>query len=328
MTLSAFSDELAQVRTKKKEFLAQIDRIVPWGEWAAEIKPCDYKGERGNKPYDLERMLRIYMLQNLYDLSDMGTVAEVIDSRAFSAFCGVNSSNQAPDGDTPGRFRHILEENGIQQKRFAQVVRRLMEEGLILKKGTIVDATIIEAPSSARNKRIEREPDAHPVKKGNTWHFGFKAHIGADQDGGLVHSVEGTSANTHDVTRMPNPLTGEETAVYGDSWYPGAEKRDDAITRNTKGKKSKYKTNRRPSQGKKNSVRSKAQIKRREHETSSVRARAEHVFGLVKGQSFATDKFENTASSAYRVPEHRAAGAEGGAGTGIHKDRPWHAGIV
>ncbi len=155
MTLSAFSDELAQVRTKKKEFLAQIDRIVPWGEWAAEIKPCDYKGERGNKPYDLERMLRIYMLQNLYDLSDMGTVAEVIDSRAFSAFCGVDSSNQAPDGDTLGRFRHILEENGIRQKRFAQVVRRLMEEGPILKKGTIVDATIIEAPSSARNKRKE-----------------------------------------------------------------------------------------------------------------------------------------------------------------------------
>ena len=128
MTLSAFSDELAQVRTKKKEFLAQIDRIVPWGEWAAEIKPCDYKGERGNKPYDLERMLRIYMLQNLYDLSDMGTVAEVIDSRAFSAFCGVDSSNQVPDGDTLGRFRHILEENGIQQKLFAQVVRRLMEK--------------------------------------------------------------------------------------------------------------------------------------------------------------------------------------------------------
>ena len=137
MTLSAFSDELANVRTKKKEFLAQIDRIIPWGKWVEEIrpcyykgergnkpypleiKPCYYKGERGNKPYDLELMLRIYMLQNLYDLSDMGTVAEVIDSRAFSEFCGVDSSNQVPDGDTLGRFRHILEENGIQQKLFA-----------------------------------------------------------------------------------------------------------------------------------------------------------------------------------------------------------------
>lgn len=284
MTLSAFSDELANVRTKKKEFLSQIDRIVPWGEWMAEIKPCDYKGERGNKPYDLERVLRIYMLQNLYDLSDMGTVAEVIDSRAFSEFCGVDCSNQVPDGDTLGRFRHILEENGIQQKLFAQVVQSLTKKGLILKKGTIVDSTIIEAPSSTQNKKKERDPDAHQVKKGNTWHFGYQAHIGADQDSGLVHSVEVTGANTHDVTMVPKLLTGEETAVYGDSGYLGAEKRDDAITRNTKGKKIKYKTNRRPSQSKKNSVRSKAQIKRREHEKSSVGAKVEHGFGVVKGR--------------------------------------------
>ena len=238
ITLSAFSDELANVRTKKKEFLAQIDRIVPWGEWDAEIKQCYYKGERGNKPYDLELMLRIYMLQNLYDLSDMGTVAEVIDSRAFSEFCGVDSSNQVPDGDTLGRFRHILEENGIQQKLFAQVVQHLMEKGLILKKGTIVDSTIIEAPSSTKNKKKERDPDAHQVKKGNTWHFGYKAHIGVDQDSGLVHSIEVTSANTHDVTMVPKLLTGEETTVYGDSGYLSAEKRDDAIIRNTKGKRS------------------------------------------------------------------------------------------
>ena len=284
ITLSTFSDELANVRTKKKEFLAQIDRIVPWGKWVEEIRPCYYKGERGNKPYDLELMLRIYVLQNLYDLSDMGTVAEVIDSRAFSEFCGVDSSNQVPDGDTLGRFRHILEENGIQQKLFTQVVQSLTEKGLILKKGTIVDSTIIEAPSSTKNKKKERDPDAHQVKKGNTWHFGYKAHIGVDQDSGLVHSVEVTGANTHDVTMVSKLLTGEENAVYGDSGYLGAEKRDDAITRNTKGKKIKYKTNRRPSQIRKKSVRSQAQIKRREHEKSSVRAKVEHVFGVVKGQ--------------------------------------------
>ena len=284
ITLSTFSDELADVRTKKKEFLGQIDRIVPWGKWVEEIRPCYYKGERGNKPYDLELMLRIYMLQNLYDLSDMGTVAEVIDSRAFSEFCGVDSSNQVPDGDTLGRFRHILEENGIQQKLFTRVVQSLTEKGLILKKGTIVDSTIIEAPSSTKNKKKERDPDAHQVKKGNTWHFGYKAHIGVDQDSGLVHSVEVTGANTHDVTMVSKLLTGEENAVYGDSGYLGAEKRDDAITRNTKGKKIKYKTNRRPSQSKKKSARSKAQIKRREHEKSSVRAKVEHVFGVVKGQ--------------------------------------------
>ena len=111
MSLSALSDELAQVRTKKKEFLTQMDRIIPWGEWIALIRPCYYKGERGNKPYDLERMLRIYMIQNLYNLSDMATVAEVIDSRAFSDFCGVESSNQVPDGDTLGRFRNLLIQN-------------------------------------------------------------------------------------------------------------------------------------------------------------------------------------------------------------------------
>ena len=284
ITLSVFSDELASVRTKKKEFLAQIDRIVPWGEWIEEIKPCYYKGERGNKPYDLELMLRIYLLQNLYDLSDMATVAEVIDSRAFSEFCGVDSSNQVPDGDTLGRFRHILEKNGIQQKLFAQVVNTLMEKGLILKKGTIVDSSIIEAPSSTKNQKKERDPDAHQVKKGNAWHFGYKVHIGVDKDSGLAHTVEVTGANVHDVTMVPKLLTGMEETVYGDSGYLGAEKREDAVIKNLAGKKIKYKTNRRPSQSKNKSVRSQAQIKRREHEKSSVRAKVEHVFGVVKGQ--------------------------------------------
>ncbi len=284
ISLSAFSDELANVRTKKKAFLEQIDRIVPWGEWVAIVKPHYYKGERGNKPYDLELMLRIYMLENLYDLSDMGTVAEVIDSRAFSEFCGVDSGNQVPDGDTLGRFRNLLEEHGLQQQFFAQVLTTLMERGLILKKGTIVDSTIIAAPSSTKNQKKERDPDAHQVKKGNAWHFGYKAHIGADKDSGLVHTVEVTGANVHDVTMVPKLLTGEETVVYGDSGYLGAEKREDAVTHNTDGKKIKYKTNRRPSQSKNKSKRSQAQIKRREHEKSSVRAKVEHVFGVVKGQ--------------------------------------------
>ena len=133
ITLSAFNDELAQVRTKKKEFLAQMDRIIPWGEWKALIQPYYYKGERGNKPYELELMLRLFILQNLYNLSDEGTVAEVIDSRAFSEFCGVDSSNQVPDGDTLGRFRNLLMKHGLQQQLFAQVVTMLMERGLILK---------------------------------------------------------------------------------------------------------------------------------------------------------------------------------------------------
>ena len=180
MSLSTLNDELSQVRTKKREFLGEIERIVPWEKWISIIKPYYYKGARGNKPYDLERMLRIYLVQNLYNLSDMATVAEVIDSRAFSDFCGVESSNQVPDGDTLGRFRNILMRNGIQQELFAQVVELLMQRGLILKRGTIVDSTFIEAPSSTKNEKKERDPEAHSAKKGNTRHFGYKAHIGVD----------------------------------------------------------------------------------------------------------------------------------------------------
>ena len=150
ISLSNLEDELSQVRTKKKEFLEQIERIVPWNEWVAMIKLCYYKGERGNKPYELELMLRLYLIQNLYNLADEATVAEVTDSRAFSDFCGVESSNQIPDGDTLGRFRNLLVKNELQEKLFAQVVEQLTARGLILKKGTIVDSTIIAAPTSTK----------------------------------------------------------------------------------------------------------------------------------------------------------------------------------
>lgn len=283
MSLSAFTDELAQVRTKKKEFLEQINRIIPWGEWITLIQPSYYKGERGNKPYDLELMLRIYMLENLYDLSDEGTVAEVIDSRAFSDFCGVDSSNQVPNGDTLGRFRNLLIQNGLQDQLFTQVVVMLMERGLILKKGTIVDSTINSAPSSTKNKDKKRDPDAHQTKKGNTWHFGYKAHIGVDRDSGLVHTVKATGANVHDVSMTPELLHGEEETVNGDSGYVGAEKRKDAVVRNKKGKKIRYQINRRPSQIKKLSKSGQYKAKKREHAKSSVRAKVEHVFGIVKG---------------------------------------------
>lgn len=284
LSLSALSDELSQVRTKKREFLAEIDRIVPWEKWISNIKPYYYKGERGNEPYDLERMLRIYLVQNLYNLSDMAAVAEVIDSRAFSDFCGVESSNQVPDGDTLGRFRNILLRNGIQQELFAQVVELLMQRGLILKRGTIVDSTFIEAPSSTKNEKKERDPQAHSAKKGNTWHFGYKAHIGVDKESGLVHTVKVTAANEHDVTVTSELLTGEEEEVYGDSGYLGAEKRPEALKKNKAGKSVHYKINRRPSQSKNKSARSQAQIKRHEHEKSSVRAKVEHVFAVVKLQ--------------------------------------------
>ena len=229
-------------------------------------------------------MIRIYILQNLYNLSDAATRNEIIDSRAFSVFCEVESSNQIPDGDTIGRFRNLLIENGIQERFFGYIVDALSRKGLILKKGTIVDSTFIEAPSSTKNKDKTRDPDAHSAKKGNTWHFGYKAHVGVDKDSGIVHSVEVTSANVHDVSMVPALLTGDEEVVYGDSGYLGADKRDDSVKKNKNGKKINYKINKRPSQSKNRSVRSQAQIKRREHEKSSVRSKVEHVFAVVKGQ--------------------------------------------
>jgi IS5 family transposase len=284
LTLSLYKDELAQAKTSKKEFLVLMEDIIPWGEWLGIIQPYYYSGERGNKPYPLETMLRIHIVQNLYDLSDMGTMTEVIDSRAFSEFCGVESSNQIPDGDTIGRFRNLMIQNGLQEELFAQVLSLLGEKNLILKRGTIVDSTIINAPSSTKNKEKQCDPDAHQSKKGNMWYFGYKAHIGVDKDSGLVHHVKVTGANTHDVTMVTGLLTGEEETVHGDSGYLGVQKREGAIVKNKAGKRIYYKINRRPSQSKHASMRSQGQIKRREREKSSVRAKAEHVFGVVKNR--------------------------------------------
>ena len=282
--MSLISDELGQASTKKKEFLGIMEKLIPWSQWVGIVQPHYYKGERGNKPYDLELMLRIYVLQHLYNLADDTARNEIIDSRAFSQFCGVDSSNQVPDGDTLGRFRNLLVKNGLQEKLFSQVVVLLMERGLILKKGTIVDSTIISAPSSTKNKDKQRDPDAHQVKKGNTWHFGYKAHVGVDKDSGIVHTIKVTAANQHDVSMTSELLTGEETVVYGDSGYLGAEKREDAVKKNKNGKRIRYKINRRPSQIAKKSTRSQGQLKRREREKSSIRAKVEHVFAVVKGQ--------------------------------------------
>ena len=293
MTLSYFCDELSQTKTSKKMFLKGMEKLIPWEKWIVVIKPCYYKGERGNKPYDLKLMLRIYILQNLYDLSDMRVMTEVIDSRAFSEFCGIDSSNQVPDGDTIGRFRNILEINGIQEKLFSQVVEILKQKGLILKKGTIVDSTIICAPSSTKNKEKKRDPQAHPVKKGNVWYFGYKAHVGVDSKTGLVHTVKTTAANVHDVTVTQDLLTGEESFVYGDSGYLVADKRENAVLRNQSGKKIRYKINRRPSQIRKLSKSGQYLIKKSEHQKSSIRAKVEHLFCVVK-------KFFNYRKTLYR----------------------------
>ena len=148
-----------------------MEGLIPWSDWIGIIKPHYYKGERGNKLYELELRLRIHLLQGLYNLADMAVMNEVIDSRAFSELCGVGSSNQVPDGDTIGRFRGLLVKHGLQKKLFAQVVKLLEEKGLLLKKGSIVGSTITSAPSSTKNQEKKRDPEAHQTKKSNTWYF-------------------------------------------------------------------------------------------------------------------------------------------------------------
>lgn len=282
LTLSLISDELAQASTRKKEFLDVMNRMIPWSEWVAMVEPCYYKGERGNKPYDLERMLRIHILQKLYDLADMAVMNEIIDSRAFSQFCGIDSSNQVPDGDTIGRFRHLLEQHRMGECFLEQIVEKLRHCNLLLKKGTIVDSTLIAAPSSTKNEKAERDPEAHQVKKGNQWYFGYKEHIGVDAQSGLVHTVETTAANVHDSNMVSFLLQGEETDVYGDSGYLGAEKKEDAVLVNQNGETVQYHINRRPSQMKKfTGVRYEA-VRVEEHAKSSIRSKVEHVFCVIK----------------------------------------------
>ena len=282
MTLAEMNDEFGAARTNKKEFLNKMDSVIPWETFVKEIEPYYYKGERGNKPYPLELMLRIYMLQNLYDLADMKVMYEILDSRAFTEFCCINSPDEVPDGDTIGRFRNLLNKYGLQQTIFETVVDLLLQRGLILKKGTIVDSTFIEAPSSTKNKEKKRDPEAHSAKKGNTWHFGYKMHIGVDRDSGLVHHVKTTSANEHDVTATSELMHGEEETLNGDSGYIGADKRPEAIRKNKQGKKIKYIINRKKSSISKLSKSGQYAAKKRELEKSSVRCKVEHVFAVVK----------------------------------------------
>jgi len=164
MTLADITDELRAARTNKRIFLEKLDEIIPWKNFIDIIQPCYYKGERGNRPYPLELMLRIFILQNVYNLADMAVMNEIIDSRAFSDFCGVNSPDEVPDGDTVGRFRNLLTKNNLQEKIFENTVQILMKKGLILKKGTIVDSTFIESPTSTKNREKSRDPEAHGIK--------------------------------------------------------------------------------------------------------------------------------------------------------------------
>ena len=188
-----------------------------------------------------------------------------------------------PDGDTIGRFRNILEQHHLQEVLFEDVRARLKEKGLLLMKGTIVDSTLIAAPSSIKNEKRERDPDAHQVKKGNQWYFGYKGHIGIDWDTGLVNKVETTAANVHDTAPVPDLLEGTEEEVFGDSGYLGIDQHDDVPKVNQEGKKIAFRINVRRASLKKLPKAEQEKAREVEHAKSSIRSKVEHVFAVVKG---------------------------------------------
>lgn len=224
LTLATSDFERFRKPTRREQFLAEMNTVVPWKELAAVIEPYYPKATRagGRPPVGLERMLRIHCLQLWFDLSDPAVEEALYDSRAMRSFVGIDLGREpVPDETTVMRFRHLLEAHKLGEQIFAEVGRVLQSRGLRLSKGTIVDATIIAAPSSTKNAEHQRDPEMHQTKKGNEWHFGCKAHIGVDSQSKVIHSVVLTPANTADCKVLGQLLHGEETRVYGDQAYKG-----------------------------------------------------------------------------------------------------------
>lgn len=212
--------------TRRERFLAEMEKVVPWQRLMAVVEPHYFKGERGRPPVGIERMLRIYFLQQWYALADEALEDALYDSQAMRTFAGIDLSVESvPDATTLLKFRHLLEAHDLTRRIFQEVGALLNERKLLMKEGTIIDATIIAAPSSTKNLARERDPQMHQTKKGNQWYFGMKAHIGVDTRSGLVHSVSGTAANVADVAQSHELLHGQEKEVYADAGYIGIEKR-------------------------------------------------------------------------------------------------------
>jgi IS5 family transposase len=215
--------------TRKEKFLSEMEKLVPWARLVGVVEPHYPKGERGRPPVGIERMLRIYFLQQWYALSDEALEDAIYDSQAMRIFAGIDLSVEAvPDATTLLNFRHLLEKHGLTKGIFEEVRAMLEEKKLLMREGTIIDATIIAAPSSTKNLEGERDPQMHQTKKGNQWYFGMKAHVGADAQSGLVHTVIGTAANVADIQCGPALLHGEEKVGYVDAGYTGIEKRPEA----------------------------------------------------------------------------------------------------
>ena len=215
-------------RTRRERFLDQIEAATPWALLVEQIEPFYPKGARGRPPIGIERMLRMYIVQQCFGLADEATEDAVYDSQSIRAFVGIDLSREgAPDATTLLHFRRLLEKHDLTRAIFQAINGHLAEQGLLLREGTIVDATIIAAPPSTKNRAKARDPEMHQTKKGNEWHFGMKAHIGVDAVSGLVHTVVGTAANVSDISQAANLLHGEESSVHADAGYIGLEKREE-----------------------------------------------------------------------------------------------------
>lgn len=266
--------------TKREAFLEKMDDTLPWSAWVSQIVPYYPDGKRGRKPVEIERMLRMTMLQTWFNLSDEGIEDAIYDSYAMKTFMGIDFSTgeQVPDATTLCKFRKLLNDNGLQKKFFDQVQELLAQQGKLVSGGTIVDATIVEAPSSTKNRDKKRDPEMHSTRKNTQWYYGMRVHIGTDPHYGFVHTLISTAANEAEVKVAPRLLRKEDTVVYGDAGYLNMDKYvTDGINRE-------YKINRQRGTFKRHYGDSLAWAYEKEIEKrkSSVRYKVEYVFHIVK----------------------------------------------
>jgi IS5 family transposase len=261
-------------KTRREKFLEEMDRVIPWEEMTEAIKPYYPKAGNGRQPMGLKMMLRVYFMQQWYELSDPGMEDSLYDIESMRRFAGINlETDVIPDETTILHFRHLLEKHELTKKLFEETQKYLTAKGLLLREGTIVDATIINAPSSTKNREKKRDGEMKQTKKGNQWYFGMKAHVGTDTGKGLVHSVVVTDAAVHDSKVMDKLLHGEEKAVYGDKAYAG-----EARKREYEGRGIEWCVKRKANRGQQLTE----EDKEYNHRQGKVRAIVEHVFHVVK----------------------------------------------
>jgi len=274
MTFASAGFEQYAKPTRRSAFLGEMDRVVPWSALCRLVEPFYPKTGHGRPPVGLERMLRLYFLQHWFNLADRAVEEALYESLSMRRFVGIDLGREpAPDETTVCRFRHLLEQHDLGSRIFEEVYGHLEKSGLKISKGTIVDATIISAPSSTKNADKARDPDMHQTKKGNQWYFGMKGHIGVDSRNKLIHSVAATAANVADSEILPDLLHGEETRVWGDQAYRG---QTDAIRKHAP--KARDFTNRRCRHC---GVVDEAE-RAKNRTKSKVRAKVEHAFHIIK----------------------------------------------